>query len=79
MPSSRAMNKLRDAMEVPRLGAQPPATFQLPFLSWFFSILATHFLQALPHADIHTRVPHVSVQFRQKLGSQESVDEGTEL
>ncbi len=37
------MARLCDAIEVPRIGAHPPEIFQLPSLSWFFSILATHF------------------------------------
>ena len=36
-------SRLCEAIEVPRIGAHPPEMFQLPSLSWLFSILATHF------------------------------------
>src|SRR5215469_12369554 len=42
-PFAWAMARLCDAIDVPRTGAQPPEMFQLPSLSWFFSIFATHF------------------------------------
>src|SRR5215471_7840521 len=41
------MYKLREASEVPRIGAQPPPVFQLPSVVWFFSIFATHFCSPL--------------------------------
>src|ERR1022692_452997 len=45
-PFARAMARLWDAMDVPRIGAQPPEMFQLPSLSWDFSIFATHFCKS---------------------------------
>src|SRR5579871_2472940 len=45
-PLDCAMARLCDAMDVPRIGAQPPEIFQLPSLSWAFSIFATHFCKS---------------------------------